>query len=254
MMDVRGGDVIAVWFSCGAASAVAAKETIRRYGYACTIRVLNNPVVEEDEDNRRFLFDVEQWLGVRIETVLNSKFPEASAEEVWAKRQGMSFPHGAPCTVELKKRARQEWESNNRADWHVLGFTVDEKKRHERFVLSERENVLPVLIEAGITKQDCYDLLRADGIALPRIYSMGYPNANCIGCVKATSPTYWNHVRKMHPEVFARRAEQSRGLGVRLARYKGVRVSLDELPEDAIGRPLKGMDFECGIFCEEEKR
>lgn len=253
MHDVLTGQAIAVWFSCGAASAVAAKETVRRYGDVATIRVLNNPVVEEDEDNRRFLYDVERWLGVRIETVLNSRFPEASAEEVWAKRRGMSFPTGAPCTIELKKRARQEWETRNRADWHVLGFTADEKKRHERFVLTERENVLPVLIKAGLTKGDCYRVLQDAGIRLPRIYEMGYPNANCIGCVKATSPTYWNHVRKMHPDVFARRAAQSRALGVRLARYRGARVFLDELPEDAKGRPMKGMDFECGIFCEEKK-
>jgi len=254
MPKVEKGDVIAVWFSCGAASAVAAKETVRRYGDLAKVRVLNNPVIEEDEDNRRFLFDVEQWLGVRIETVLNSKFPEASAEEVWAKRKGMSFPNGAPCTIELKKRARQAWEASNQVDWHVLGFTADEKKRHERFVLGERENVLPVLIEAGLSKGDCYRVLQKAGLRLPRIYGMGYPNANCVGCVKATSPTYWNHVRKMHPDVFARRAEQSRALGVRLARHRGARVFLDDLPEDAAGRPMKGMDFECGIFCEEKPK
>lgn len=253
MPPVQEGDAIAVWFSCGAASAVAAKQTLLRYGNIATIRILNNPVAEEDEDNRRFLRDVEKWLGVEIETVINPNWPSASAEDVWEKRRGMSFPNGAPCTVELKKKARQEWEANNRADWHVLGFTADEKKRHERFVLSERDNVLPVLIEAGITKQRCYDILRSEGIMLPRIYELGYPNANCIGCVKATSPTYWNHVRKMHPDVFERRAQQSRALGVRLARHRGKRVFLDELPEDAIGRPMKGLDFECGLFCEEKQ-
>lgn len=251
-MPVNVNDTIAVWFSCGAASAVAAKQAIARYSDIAHIRVLNNPVAEEDEDNRRFLFDVEQWIGVKIETVINSQWPEASAEVVWSGRKGMSFPNGAPCTVELKKKARQEWEAHNRADWHVLGFTADEKKRHERFVQGERENVLPVLIEAGITKQDCYDILRSEGIMLPRIYSLGYPNANCIGCVKATSPTYWNHVRKMHPDVFERRAAQSRVLGVRLVRWKGERIFLDELPADAVGRPMKGLDFECGIFCEEK--
>lgn len=248
---VKPGSVIVVWFSCGAASAVAAKQTLLRYGDLATIRVVNNPVAEEDEDNRRFLRDVEAWLGIQIETALNSKWPNASAETVWAVRGGMSFPNGAPCTIELKKKARQEWEARNRVDWHVLGFTADERKRHDRFVLGERENVLPVLIENGLTKQDCYDLLRAEGIALPRIYALGYPNANCIGCVKATSPTYWNHVRRVHPEVFERRAVQSRALGVRLARWKGERVFLDALPVDAVGRPMKGLDFECGIFCEE---
>ena len=59
------GKSITVWFSCGAASAVAAKKTIELYGQDNTIRVVNNPIKEEHKDNRRFLKDVEQWLGVK---------------------------------------------------------------------------------------------------------------------------------------------------------------------------------------------
>ena len=152
----------------------------------------------------------------------------------------------------LKKEARQHWEKQNPHDYIVLGFTSDEKHRHERFIQTERSNVLPVLIDAGITKQDCFQIISEAGLMLPNVYFQGYPNANCIGCVKATSPTYWNHVRRHHPDVFVGRAEQSRRLGSKLVRYKGERIFLDELPLEAKGRPLKGMDFECGIFCEEQ--
>lgn len=244
-------EMIAVWFSCGAASAVAARETLRRYGDTHIIRVVNNPVKEEDEDNLRFMRDVGEWLGVEIEQAVNSKYPNASAVEVWGSRRFMSGNSGAICTYELKKRARQQWEVENSPDFHVLGFTADEADRHNRFIQSERNNVLPVLIDAGITKRDCFGILRNAGVKLPRIYDQGYPNANCIGCVKATSPTYWNHVRQQHPEVFQQRAGQSRELGVRLVRHKGERIFLDELPADAKGRPMKTMQFDCGIFCEE---
>ncbi len=254
MSTVLHGSTIVVWFSCGAASAVAAKKTIELYGDTCKIRVVNNPVEEEHPDNRRFLKDVEAWLGLPIEICVNSKYPSASAKEVWSKRRYMSGPKGAPCTLELKKQARQEWESQNHHDWLVLGFTSDEKKRADRFLLSERGNLLPVLVNLGITKADCFNVLRESGLKLPEVYSLGYPNANCIGCVKASSSTYWNHVRKVNPEVFQDRAEQSRNLGARLVYYKGERMFLDELPEDAKGRPLKGLDFECGIFCEEGLR
>ena len=243
---------IAVWFSCGAASAVAAKRTVDLYGEHCKIRVLNNPVLEEDEDNRRFLKDVEQWIGIPIEIVRSKNYPSSSAAEVWEKRRFMSGPTGAPCTLELKKFARQEWEKHNEVDWHVLGFTADEKKRHDRFVLTERSNVIPVLIDNGVTKAECYAILTNAGIRLPRVYELGYPNANCIGCVKATSPTYWSHVRSVHPEVFEKRAKQSRDIGARLVRFKGRRIFLDELPKGATGRPMKSMDFECGVFCEEK--
>ena len=245
------GKTIVVWFSCGAASAVAAKKTIERYGANNTIRIVNNPVAEEDDDNRRFLKDVQDWLGVEIEICVNPKYPDASAVIVWDDRSFMSGPTGAPCTIELKKAARQYWESQNKFDYLVLGFTADEVKRYERFKLTERDNILPVLIDAGLDKQDCMNIIAEAGIAPPRVYKMGYPNANCIGCVKATSPTYWNLVRKTYPEVFAHRAEQSRRIGAKLVRVNGERIYLDELSPDAKGRPLKKMVIDCGIFCEE---
>lgn len=252
-MEVLPGQTIAVWFSCGAASAVAAKKTVEIYGHSHTVRILNNPVMEEHEDNRRFLADCEAWIGQSIEIVTNEKWPNASAEQVWKKRRYMAGVNGAPCTTALKKEARQEWERQNKADWHVLGFTVDEQIRHRRFTLTERSNVLPILIESSMTKADCAEYIHKAGIELPAIYRLGYPNANCIGCVKVTSPTYWNHVRRMHPEVFIRRAALSREIGCRLVEVKGERVFLDELSPDARGRDMKTIDFDCGIFCEEKE-
>jgi hypothetical protein len=151
--------------------------------------------------------------------------------------------------MELKKAARQEWERNNHHDFIVLGFTVEEKHRQERFSLMERDNDIPVLIDCKISKADCYQIIQEARIRLPEIYYLGYPNANCIGCVKASSPTYWNHVRKVHPEIFQRRAEQSRDIGAKLVTVKGKRLFLDELSPEATGRPMKNMEVECGIFC-----
>jgi len=250
-VTVQLGDKIAVWFSCGAASAVAAKKTLEKYGEIATVRVINNPVAEEHSDNRRFLKDVEKWLGLEIETAINPKFPACSAVEVWEKRKFMGGIAGAPCTLELKKAARQHWESLNHVDWTVLGFTADEENRSDRFRKSERKSLLPVLIDERVTKKDCFRILFAAGIEIPEIYKLGYPNANCIGCIKATSPTYWNHVRRIHPEVFEQRAQQSREIGARLVRVENERLFLDELDPMATGASMAGMDFECGSFCEE---
>jgi 3'-phosphoadenosine 5'-phosphosulfate sulfotransferase (PAPS reductase)/FAD synthetase len=244
------GKKIVVWFSCGAASAVAAKLTIEKYGMDNDVIVCNTPILEEDIDNRRFLADVEKWIGQKIELVVNSEYPECSAVKVWNDRKYMSGIKGAPCTKELKKEARYQWTEENNPDYHVLGFTADEKKRHDLFVISEIQNVIPVLIEHDFSKGDCFFFIESEGIDLPAVYKEGFPNANCIGCVKATSPTYWNHVRLKRPEVFKQRCEQSRRLKVRLVRHKGKRIFLDELPEGATGRPMKNMSFECGIFCE----
>lgn len=250
MNIVKDGDVIVVWFSCGAASAIAAKKTLEKYKDRCTIRIVNNPIMEEDIDNRRFLADVESWIDHPIEFATNMNFPTFSAMAVWEKRKYMSGVRGAPCTLELKKKARQQWEQANHFDHTVLGFTADEQHRHNRFVLTERA-LLPVLIEENISKSDCFNMIKEAGIKLPHIYDLGYPNANCIGCVKSTSVSYWNHVRQQHPEVFNARMEQSERLGARLVIYKGKRILLKELPPDAKGKPIKNMNYECGIFCEE---
>lgn len=242
---------IVVWFSCGAASAVAAKKTIEKYGNNNKIFVVNTSVKEEDEDNRRFLNDVSIWLNHPIIDASNVNLKTNSAVDVWEKRKYMSGVKGAPCTKEIKKEARYQYESNNKVHWHVLGFTFEEKNRHDKFIRSERENVLSVLIDEGITKKMCFNIIEEAGLKLPLIYSMGYPNANCIGCVKATSPTYWNHVRKMHPQIFNERAAQSRRIGCRLVRYKGKRIFIDELPVNAIGMKMKNIkSTDCGIFCD----
>ena len=240
-------NTIAVWFSCGAASAVAAKKTIEKYGESHNVIVINNPVINEHKDNRRFLKDCEKWIGQKIIIATNSKYPSCDITEVFKKRKYMSGVAGAPCTKLLKKEARYQFEKNNKIDWHVLGFTVDEKKRSDRFMRYERKNLIPVLIDENLTKQDCFSILLSEGIKLPKIYELGYPNANCIGCVKSQSPTYWNLVRKTFPKVFEERAKQSREIGAKVVVRKGKRIFLDQLLPTDKGGKIKS--WECGIFC-----
>jgi len=122
MGSAKQGDKIVVWFSCGAASAVALKKTVEKYGDICQIEAINNPVAEEDEDNRRFLKDVEKWTGVKIQVIGNPAFKDNSAKSVWDKRKAMSFPKGAPCTLALKREVRAAYELFNTFDWVVFWF------------------------------------------------------------------------------------------------------------------------------------
>ena len=243
-------ETIAVWFSCGAASAVAAKKTLEKYGETHNVIIVNNPVVNEHPDNERFLKDVEKWLGVSIVKAINPNYPSCDIRDVFDKRKYMSGVKGAPCTSQLKKEARYHFEKTNKIDWHVLGFTIDEWQRQKKFNTQERENTIPVLITELITKDDCFKILRKSGIELPAIYSYGFPNANCIGCVKSSSPTYWNLVREKFPDVFNERAEQSRRIGSKLVEKRGNRIFLDELLPTDKGGKIKS--WECGIFCDTE--
>ena len=245
-MTPEPGSTIAVWFSCGAPSTVAAAMTLAKWGETCNVRIVNNPVDEEGDDNQRYLIDAMVWLDHPIERAINSDLGHTSAERVWRDRSFMSSPKGAICTGALKKAARFEWEATNRPDYHVFGFTVEEQHRQARIALELRS--LPVLIDAGMTRDACFSVVAEAGLLLPDSYRMGYPNANCRGCVKATSVSYWQLVRRVDPAVFAARAALSRSLGVRLVRYKGVRIFLDELPMEATDRPLRSAP-DCGILC-----
>lgn len=238
------GSRVLSWFSCGAASAIAAKEALRLYPGRVEV-VYCDTMSAEHPDNARFMADVERWLGVTVRRLRSDRF--ASVDEVFEKRNYMAGRRGAICTVEMKKVPRFKFQRAD--DIHVFGFTADEGKRIRRFEAGNPDMILAwVLRDAGITKADCYRTLTHAGIELPAMYRLGYRNNNCLGCVKATSPAYWAKVRRDFPGVFAQRAAQSRAIGCRLTRVKGKRIFLDELPEGNFGR-YKTEDISCGPEC-----
>lgn len=239
---------IAVWFSSGVASACASKLIIDLYSASNNVMLLNTPILEEHPDNARFLSDCSKAFNFPIISVVNSNFNSSSAFDVWNSSKFMSSIHGAPCTSILKRQARYNFEVNNKIDFHVLGFTIDELPRYNRFVTFERKNVIPILIENNFTKQSCFDYIHNLGISPPKIYSLGFPNANCIGCVKSSSPSYWDLVRSHFPDIFQSRCVQSRSLNCRLVLFSGKRIFLDELPLHFKKYPIKS--YSCSLFCD----
>lgn len=235
-----------VWFSCGAASAVAAKVALE--SDPNTIITYCDTMATEHPDNARFFADVEHWLGRPILRLASPDY--ASIDEVFERERYMAGIAGARCTVEMKKRPRVDFQ--RRDDTHIFGYTAGEEKRAERF-----ENQNPslsvdwVLIERGITKEDCFARLRAAQIPLPALYALGFDHNNCLGCVKSQSPGYWNKVRRLFPAVFARRVDQSDALGVRLVKLKGARIFLRDLPPDA---DAPDDDIECGPVCQTPRK
>lgn len=234
----------AVWFSCGSASAVAAKLAVEAYGDACEV-VYCDTMATEHEDNARFFADVQRWIGKPITVIRSAKY--ATVDEVFERRRYMSGVAGAICTTEMKKFPREAWQRPD--DVHIFGYTYDEQSRAEGFEENNPSlSVEWILIDHFVTKAECLRRLKAAGIALPTMYALGFEHNNCLGCVKATSPGYWNRTRRHFPEVFDRRAAQSRALGVRLVRLNDVRIQLDDLPADADG---PDDEIECGPMCQQ---
>ena len=241
---------VVCWFSCGIPSAVAAYKALQRFGSSLVI--IRTPILQEHSDNERFHRDIEQWLGHPIKLVVNPAYPRSDCNEVWRKFRYMSNPSGAPCTLHLKKGARYYWEDHNPCDSIILGYTLEEQERAQRFIAWEDPRLLPILVEEGLSRNDCARIVRAAGIKFPVLYDLGFPNNNCIGCVKSSSPTYWNAIRRHFPSEFLERAQLSRELNARLVIYRGNRIFLDELPPDAFSAPMQTIDpFDCGLFCDQ---
>ena len=200
------------------------------------------------EDSHRFINDLEQWYEKPILRLKSEKYD--TIDDVFEDRRYLSGVNGAPCTGEMKFVPRMNYQLPS--DTHLWGYTADktDKKRFDNMVenyplLKQRSP----LIEKGLTKADTHALLAMFDIKRPYVYDIGFPNGNCLGCVKATSPNYWALVRHYFPEVFARRAEQSRRLGVRLTRIAGKRIFIDEIPADwPITMGKRGFGG-CGFHC-----
>lgn len=220
-------------FSCGAASAVATKlSKPDEIWYAAT--------GAEDEDNERFLRDCEAWFGQPVRVIKSEKYADTWA--VWEDKRYLAGVAGAPCTGALKIGPRL---ANQRADdTHIFGYTADANDTRRARAMGANWTELSTefpLIERGLTKAACLALLQSAGIKPPRVYEMGYPNANCI--------SYWALVRKCHPAEFERMRELEQRFNATLMRIGGERKQLSDLPDDwPTTDPLApACDFLCGL-------
>lgn len=228
------------WFSAGVSSAVATKSAINKYK---NVKIIYTHIEDQHPDTLRFIRDCENWFGIEIE-ILQSKLK--NVENACLQSGFVNSPFGASCTRLLKRRVRKEWENKNNGNHtYVWGFDLAEKNRAERIIESmpEFDHIFP-LIENEITKENAHGILEKAGIKRPVMYELGYPNNNCIGCLKG-GMGYWNKIRKDFPDIFKKRCIMERKLKGKIFKE----FYLDELEEDK-GREQKIIISDCGLFCE----
>lgn len=209
-------------------------------------------VADQHPDSMRFIEDCEKAIGKKI-TVLQSE-EYRNVEDCVRVFGGFRNPGNgfAPCTNWLKKRIRKEWESRHTdcEITYVWGFDLDEQSRADRMYESmpQFNHEFP-LIDKKLTKEEVHGLFEQTfDFARPLMYDLGYPNNNCIGCVKG-GMGYWNRIRKDFPEVFESRAKLEREVGYSILKDgKGNPVYLDEL-EPNRGNMNTEIFPDCGIMC-----
>ena len=240
------------WFSCGAASAVASKLAIKEHGL---VEVIYQETYSEHPDNERFLRDCEEWFGQDIKRLSSKKYHDIW--DVFEKTRYLSGVYGARCTGELKRKVAEDYIQHG-IDLEIFGYTADEPKRIKDFIKNNPERRGQyILMERGLTKEDCLGMLNRAGIEIPAMYRLGYTNNNCIGCVKGQMG-YWNKIRVDFPDVFDRMAKLERKFDAAICKsYAGdgerKRVFLDELDPEA-GNHIDEPRISCGIMCEIESQ
>lgn len=260
--------------SSGLSSYEALRRTLERYGHANTEAVFadvkgdsTNPYDGEDEDNYRFLADIERHLGITI-TRLNQ---HKTVWDVYRKERAFMLVNGltrfAPCSKVLKREPLDAYvEERYQPDECVIvvGMKWSELARMEKLERAKAPyRVWFPLAEAPYV-DDCHiqaELERA-GIAVPRMYLEGFEHANCgRWCVHAGQAHYallWRTDPDRYRYYEAREQEISDHLGKKVTilrdRRGGANVptSLREFRE----RLEAGDDYDrqawggCGCFAQ----
>lgn len=209
-------------------------------------------IADQHPDSMRFIRDCEKVIGNEIKILKSKEYN--SVEDCVRVFGGFKIPYNgfAPCTNWLKKRVRKEWEAQHEEYdiTYVWGFDLKEKGRAERTIEAnpQAKHEFP-LIEKGLSKEEVHGLFeRKFDIPRPKMYELGYPNNNCIGCIRA-GMGYWNRIRKDFPEVFESRSKLEREVGHAILKDNHSKpLYLDEL-DPSRGNMNTEIFPDCGIMC-----
>lgn len=206
-----------ICFSGGHSSALAAIETVRKYGRDNVI-LLNHDISShvEHEDIKRFKREIADYLGLPI-TYANMPGWETTPPlaVAVANKAFKAYNRPAFCTSRLKTEPFYKWLEKNaeRGDWVIYGFDPEETSRMMR-----RSDVMNAMgYKAVFPLADWERTIQATeevGIARPITYAT-YKHANCTGCLKA-GKQHWYCVYCLRPDIWveAKAAEETIGYSI----------------------------------------
>lgn len=196
----------AVSLSGGLASAVSADRAIERYGRGNVLLTFAD-TSWEDEDLYRFLADLEKrWGGEPITRLCDGRTPLGVAED----RQIIPNSNLAPCSYELKIKLLDALdEAAPKPLTRLLGLDWREMDRVKRMRAKYEPRAeqgwyvdFPLLWEPYEFRPYA-EVVKSWGIAIPRLYLLGFSHNNCGGrCVKQ-GMFEWLRLKRYFPERFA---------------------------------------------------
>lgn len=267
-----------VSLSSGASSAVAADRAINRYG-ADNVELVFADTLIEDEDNYRFLVDLEKRWGKTITRLVEGRTPlQVSEDEHIIPNHRI-----APCTRVLKIEPIVKHVKSLQDDGYtvvmIIGMNAkDAKPRADKpdgRLGAPRRNwgsmachvIYPLLWSP--VDFDSEVTVKAWGIQPPEMYTKGYKHANCGGACVKQGQGDWRRTLTHYPARFAEYEawEAQMRLDPRFAEYAFLRdykdgdytrktlAQLRAETEAADGRQLRLFDMSddmatvCGDTC-----
>ena len=175
-----------VMFSGGVASAVTAFRVVEKYGAENTVLLFCDTKME-DEDLYRFNKDIENKLGVLLTVLADGRTPW----DVYFDERFLGNSQKDPCSRLLKRKLSLRWVKENASPddsilylgyyWDEMDRLISSRKRYSPYKVDSALHWRPELAESGARA-----FIVSQGIALPRLYKMGFAHNNCGGfCCKA---------------------------------------------------------------------
>ncbi len=189
--------------SGGLTSFEALRRTLERYGKERTRAIFADTLIE-DEDLYRFLDDQERYFGITIERVADGRTPW----QVMHDERCITMQSAAPCSKILKRKLIDKVLNERYAPvtyTRVFGMDWTEMHRVDRLTasLAPQPVWFPLCEKPYVQKCDIAEYLEKIGIAVPRLYTLGFSHNNCGGgCVKA-GMAHWAHLYYTLPDRYA---------------------------------------------------
>uniref|UniRef100_A0A6M3XJT0 Phosphoadenosine phosphosulfate n=1 Tax=viral metagenome TaxID=1070528 RepID=A0A6M3XJT0_9ZZZZ len=210
-----------VCFSGGHSSALAAIETVRRYGKSNVI-LLNHDISPEVEhkDIKRFKDDVSNYLDIGITYANMEGWETKTPLRICKEISAFKVDNGtALCTNRLKTEPFKKWLKENipadienvRKDVKIIyGFDSNEPDRIQRRVGVMAS--IGYLTEYPLaTMERTIGKVEDIGIPRPVTYKL-YRHANCTGCLKA-GKQQWYVVYCTRPDIWEEAKETEKAIG-----------------------------------------
>lgn len=188
-----------VSFSTGIPSAAVAYLVCQQHPDAI---VLFADVLVEDEDNYRFLRDVEIFIGKPITTITGGLTPLEIAD----REAAAYIPNQRTATCTRKGKIQIIRAFMRTGDHLYIGMTHQDAANNRNLQAPiENWSKMGVTVHYPLIEQNIepHSLAKELGLIPPRMYALGYKHANCGGCCVKQGRGDWLRTLQHFPERYA---------------------------------------------------